>query len=110
MRTLAITTLCILTLAGTASANRDIREHVRRTDPCLAAIIDRESNWNHQAVNSRSGAYGLPQALPAHKMASAGPDWRTNPWTQLRWMRSYTRQRYGGSCSAWRFWQRNHWY
>jgi len=33
-------------------------------------------------------------------MASAGPDWRTNPKTQLRWMIGYCRSRYGSLCGA----------
>ncbi|MDN6518675.1 MAG: capsid protein, partial [Enterococcus sp.] len=52
-------------------------------------IVNHESSWNPQAVNPGSGAYGLPQSLPASKLASAGSDWRTNPITQLKWMRNY---------------------
>jgi hypothetical protein len=44
-------------------------------------------------------AYGLPQANPPSKMAAAGPDWATNPATQIRWMYDYT-SRYGGPCGA----------
>ena len=72
-------------------------------DACLDEIIDRETagTWSPTIYNySGSGAYGLPQALPGSKMSSAGPDWRTNPWTQIRWMRGYVNGRYGGSCSA----------
>jgi hypothetical protein len=43
-------------------------------------------------------------------MATAGPDWATNPTTQLTWMRSYVNARYGGACAAWAFWQAHHWY
>lgn len=80
--------------------------------PCLASIIDRENpSWDPTVYNrAGSGAYGLPQALPGHKMASAGRDWRTNPVTQIRWMIRYVNERYGGACNAWAFWQRNHWY
>jgi len=53
------------------------------------ALVMAESGWNPSAMNPSSGAYGIPQALPASKMASAGADWRTNPQTQLRWMMSY---------------------
>ncbi|WP_125766114.1 phage tail tape measure protein [Levilactobacillus mulengensis] len=52
-------------------------------------IITKESGWNPKATNSGSGAYGLPQALPASKMARSGSDWRTNPITQLKWMKWY---------------------
>lgn len=52
-------------------------------------IITKESGWNPKATNSGSGAYGLPQALPASKMARSGSDWKTNPITQLKWMKWY---------------------
>lgn len=73
-----------------------------KVHPCLRDIIDAENpRWDPQAWNYQgSGAYGLPQALPGHKMASAGSDWRTNPWTQIKWMMSYTITRYGGPCEA----------
>ena len=71
-------------------------------------IISHESSWNPRAHNG-SGAYGLPQSLPAGKMASAGSDWRTNPITQLKWMKSYVKK-YGGINGAYRFWQAHHWY
>lgn len=54
--------------------------------------------WN----TTGSGAYGLCQALPGSKMASAGADWETNPVTQLRWCDSYA-QGYGGWAKAWEF-------
>ncbi|MDT2648027.1 phage tail tape measure protein [Enterococcus dongliensis] len=73
-------------------------------------IVSHESSWNPSATNPSSGAYGLPQSLPASKLASAGSDWRTNPITQLRWMRDYVNERYGGANGAQAFWQRNHWY
>ncbi|MEV5016906.1 transglycosylase SLT domain-containing protein [Streptomyces sp. NPDC053780] len=77
---------------------------------CFSNIVDHESSWNHQAVNPSSGAYGLFQALPAGKYASAGADWRTNPATQIKWGLSYMDNRYGSPCEAWAFWQANHWY
>ncbi|MFE4872096.1 lytic transglycosylase domain-containing protein, partial [Streptomyces sp. NPDC056682] len=40
----------------------------------FSKIVSHESGWNHTATNSSSGAYGLVQALPASKMASAGAD------------------------------------
>jgi len=66
-------------------------------------IISRESNWRPSAANV-SGAYGLCQALPGSKMASAGGDWQTNPVTQLRWCNGYA-SRYGGWAGAYNFWQ-----
>lgn len=63
--------------------------------------IQGESHWNPRIINPSSGAYGIPQSLPASKMASAGRDWRTNAITQLRWMKDYIRGRYGTAKAAW---------
>ncbi|WP_425543832.1 transglycosylase SLT domain-containing protein [Streptomyces crystallinus] len=73
-------------------------------------IVSRESGWDHTATNSSSGAYGLVQALPASKMASAGADWKTNPATQIKWGLDYMNSRYGSPVGAWNFWQAHHWY
>ncbi|WP_455352721.1 aggregation-promoting factor C-terminal-like domain-containing protein [Streptomyces sp. SYSU K217416] len=77
---------------------------------CFSNIVTRESTWNYRAENPSSGAYGLVQALPGTKMASAGADWRTNPATQIKWGLNYMDDRYGSPCGAWSFWQANHWY
>ncbi|MFJ9663662.1 transglycosylase SLT domain-containing protein [Streptomyces sp. NPDC101219] len=77
---------------------------------CFSNIVTRESTWNYKAVNPSSGAYGLVQALPGSKMASAGADWQTNPATQIKWGLNYMNERYGSPCGAWSFWQANHWY
>jgi hypothetical protein len=77
---------------------------------CLDELWNSESGWNPYATNSTSGAYGIPQALPAEKMASAGADWRTNPVTQIEWGLDYIRQSYGTPCSAWAFKLGNSWY
>lgn len=69
-------------------------------------IISRESGWRYNATNASSGAYGLPQALPGSKMASAGSDWATNPITQLKWFNSYCKQRYGSIQNAYNHWLR----
>jgi len=68
---------------------------------CLDSLWTRESNWNVHADNPSSSAYGIPQALPGSKMASAGADWATNPVTQIRWGLGYIQDRYGSPCSAW---------
>jgi uncharacterized protein YabE (DUF348 family) len=47
------------------------------------------------AENSNQIGYGMCQATPASKMASAGADWRTNPVTQLKWCSQYAIGRYG---------------
>ena len=77
---------------------------------CLSYIVEHESSWNPRAVNPNGGAYGLFQALPASKMASAGADWRTNPVTQVRWGVAYMNSRYGSPCDAAAFWRTHHWY
>lgn len=77
---------------------------------CFSNIVDHESTWNYQAVNPSSGAYGLVQALPGTKMASAGADWQTNPATQIKWGLNYMNDRYDSPCGAWSYWQVNHWY
>lgn len=77
---------------------------------CLDNLAKKESNWRTTAENKSSGAYGVPQALPGNKMASAGSDWRTNGKTQVNWMISYTKNRYGGPCEAWNAWKTKGWY
>ena len=77
---------------------------------CFSNIVDHESDWNYQAVNPSSGAYGLFQALPGSKMSSVGSDWQTNPATQIKWGLNYMNERYDSPCGAWSFWQANHWY
>ena len=68
---------------------------------CLDALWTRESNWSIDDTNARSGAYGIPQALPADKMATIAADWRDNPVTQIRWGLHYIDVRYGSPCAAW---------
>lgn len=77
---------------------------------CFSKIVNHESGWNPSATNASSGAYGLVQALPGSKMASAGADWQTNPATQIKWGLGYMNERYGSPCGAWNFWQQNNWY
>ncbi|MEU7579302.1 lytic transglycosylase domain-containing protein [Streptomyces sp. NPDC041068] len=77
---------------------------------CFSNIVNHESTWNYKATNASSGAYGLVQALPGSKMASAGADWQTNPATQIKWGLNYMNDRYGSPCGAWSFWQANNWY
>ncbi|MFG2571661.1 transglycosylase SLT domain-containing protein [Streptomyces sp. NPDC048481] len=73
-------------------------------------IVKHESGWNVSATNSSSGAYGLVQALPGSKMASAGSDWKSNAKTQIKWGLDYMNSRYGSPVAAWNFWQANGWY
>lgn len=72
-------------------------------------IISHESGWRVNAMNP-SGAYGLPQALPGGKMASAGADWATNYQTQLRWFWNYCNGRYGSIQGAYNHWLSYHSY
>jgi hypothetical protein len=76
---------------------------------CLVSLFNRESHWNVYAANP-SGAYGIPQALPGSKMASAGADWATNPATQISWGLGYIAARYGTPCGAWGHSQSTGWY
>lgn len=71
-------------------------------------IITNESGWQVTVSNYQgSGAYGLCQALPGSKIASEGPDWRTNPITQLRWCNKNAHSgRYTGWASVKAWWLR----
>jgi hypothetical protein len=77
---------------------------------CLDSLWVGESGWRVNADNPHSSAYGIPQALPGSKMASAGADWATNPVTQIRWGLGYIRDRYGSPCGAWSFKQGHGYY
>ena len=77
---------------------------------CLQPLWNAESGWNASASNTASGAYGIPQALPGSKMASAGPDWQTSAATQIRWGLGYIRSVYGSPCAAWSHEQAYGWY
>ena len=67
---------------------------------CLNSLWTKESNWNYKARNKKSGAHGIPQALPASKMSVISTDWRTNPVTQIRWGLRYISIRYETPCNA----------
>lgn len=77
---------------------------------CVDKIWTQESNWQWNAENPTSGAYGIPQSLPASKLATAGDDWKTNPATQIKWGLKYIKDRYGTPCSAWGFKAGHGWY
>jgi resuscitation-promoting factor RpfB len=76
---------------------------------CLLQLWNHESGWRTNAANP-SGAYGIPQALPGDKMASAGPNWQTDATTQITWGLGYIAARYTDPCGAWTFWQANNYY
>jgi hypothetical protein len=77
---------------------------------CLEKLWARESGWNERAMNRYSGAYGIPQALPGAKMASAGGDWQTSAATQISWGLGYIAGRYKSPCGAWGHSQATGWY
>jgi hypothetical protein len=77
---------------------------------CLNQLWNGESHWNFKAHNYRSGAHGIPQALPATKMEIVSTDWRTNPVTQIKWGLQYIEARYGTPCQALRKKHRSHYY
>jgi hypothetical protein len=77
---------------------------------CLDPLWARESGWNVTAENPSSGAYGIPQALPGSKMASAGADWATDAATQIRWGLTYIKSLYGSPCGAWDHEEADGWY
>jgi hypothetical protein len=97
--------------AAAASAARAARQTARkmlghfgwgaRQFSPLVNLWNRESGWNKYAQNPSSGAYGIPQAVPGSKMASAGKNWRTNATTQIRWGLRYIKGRYGYPRRAW---------
>jgi hypothetical protein len=70
---------------------------------CLVDLWNHESGWRANAYNESSGAYGIPQAWPGTKMATAGADWRTNAQTQINWGLNYISGSYGSPCAAWTF-------
>jgi hypothetical protein len=77
---------------------------------CLQPLWALESGWNIYASNPSSGAYGIPQALPGSKMASAGPDWQSDAATQIRWGLTYIQGTYGSPCAAWSHDEADGWY
>jgi hypothetical protein len=77
---------------------------------CLSQLWTKESNWNYKSRNKKSGAHGIPQALPASKMDIISTDWRTNPVTQIRWGLRYISVRYETPCKALAKHKRSNWY
>ncbi len=75
-------------------------------------IVAHEGGWGGVTKSNYggSGAYGICQALPGSKMASAGADWATNPVTQLKWCNGYAVGRYGSWANAYSYWlSHNYW-
>ncbi len=76
----------------------------------LNRLWDAESGWDRYASNPYSGAYGIPQAVPGSKMATAGPGWRWNARTQIRWGLRYIRACYRTPYWAWLHSHEDGWY
>lgn len=78
---------------------------------CLLNLWNKESQWRASAYNPAGPAYGIPQAVPGSKMASAGSDWETNPATQIKWGMQYIASgAYRTPCGAWSHSQQYNWY
>ena len=77
---------------------------------CLNTLWTRESHWNYKARNPRTGAHGIPQALPATRMEIISMDWRTNPITQIEWGLRYISIRYETPCRALAKFKRSRYY
>jgi hypothetical protein len=77
---------------------------------CLDPLWEHESRWSVTAANPGSGAFGIPQALPGSRMASAGPHWQASAATQITWGLRYIRDTYGSPCAAWSHEQATGWY
>ena len=76
----------------------------------LVKLWQKESNWNAKARNKRSGACGIPQALPCSKMKKYGKDYKTNCKVQINWGLNYIKKRYKTPTKAWKHFQRKRWY
>jgi hypothetical protein len=91
-------------VSGNVALGRAMAAQYGWTGPeftCLNWLWTRESGWQMVWNTQGSGAYGIPQALPASKMAAAGADYMTSPATQIRWGLGYIKRRYGRPCNAW---------
>jgi hypothetical protein len=105
-------------IARTPSGARYVTRQIMRSEynwgshqfTCLNRLWTKESNWNYLAHNYKSGAHGIPQALPAIKMEIISTDWRRNPVTQIRWGLRYIEIRYEDPCKAWNKFKRSRYY
>jgi hypothetical protein len=71
----------------------------------LIALWNQESGWNPNAVNSSSGAYGIPQALGHGHPYNLG-----DYVAQINWGLSYIASRYGSPGAAESHELADHWY
>lgn len=77
---------------------------------CLVKLWTRESSWLWYAENASSGAYGIPQSLPADKMAAFGANYRDDAAVQIDWGLWYIAQAYGSPSKAWQNSEQIGWY
>lgn len=77
---------------------------------CLVKLWNRESSWLWYAENASSGAYGIPQSLPADKMAAFGANYRDDAAVQIDWGLWYIAQAYGSPSKAWQHSEQVGWY
>ena len=77
---------------------------------CLVKLWTRESSWLWYAENASSGAYGIPQSLPADKMAAFGANYRDDAAVQIDWGLWYIAQAYGSPSKAWQHSEQIGWY
>lgn len=80
----------------------------------LVWLWQHESNWSNTAENPSSGAYGIPQALPATKLPKAGRPPKlggtSDTGAQVSWGLNYIKTRYGSPTKAKAFWLTHNWY
>jgi len=75
---------------------------------CLDQLYVSESDWEIDADNPTSSAYGIPQALT--EMHDVPEGYYTSAEAQIRWGLDYIADSYGSPCAAWEFKQANNWY
>lgn len=73
-------------------------------------IWSEESSWDNHARNPTSGAYGIPQALPASKMGALANPPVSSASAQIAWGLRYIKGRYRTPVEAKAFHEANGWY
>lgn len=76
----------------------------------LGQLWTRESGWDNRAKNPTSGAYGIPQSLPASKMGALANPPISSASAQIVWGLRYIRQTYGDPDGAWAHEEQFGWY
>ena len=76
----------------------------------LVSLWDRESSWDNHALNHSSGAYGIPQSLPASKMGALANPPVSSASAQIAWGLRYIKGTYGSPVGAWAHEESAGWY